>query len=222
MESPPTETTPVVGAKVEIVSGALQGRSATTDATGQYVLPDVVGSFDAVASRGGYTTASISVQAEETRRDLQLQPDEVEAQTTLRDRVCISSRYAHIPGGPIRCNGEPEQTHYFLPIHRAGTAMVSIDFEYVGDYYPSFLAFEMRCGAQLIAEVDAVTFSARLARISPGVRRTAYNFAQLPTFPIPVVLPGPCNYEIKLFDYVPDRKGNRDWTTYTMDIRHPK
>lgn len=74
-ETAPTETTSVPGARVEVVDGQHAGKSAITDSSGIYIIPELFGSVTIQAVKEGYEpdTKSLAVSSAATA-DFQLHP----------------------------------------------------------------------------------------------------------------------------------------------------
>lgn len=67
-ETAPTETTPVPGARVEVVDGRDTGKAAVTDGFGTYTIPDLSGQVTVRAEKEGYEpdTKNLSVNSSAT------------------------------------------------------------------------------------------------------------------------------------------------------------
>jgi hypothetical protein len=83
--------------------------------------------------------------------------------------------------------------------------MFNVNYQYVGDYSPNILRFQLLCDGQVLQDHG-------IAKFFGGSYEG--NLFQ-------VMLPRPCAYELRLFDYWADRKGG-DWTAYTVEVDHPK
>lgn len=219
-ETPPTETTPIGGAKVAIVSGSNKGQSVTTDGNGYYSMAGVWGDFDVLVSSGGYEVKTVQASVNESvkRLDVRLTPDDQPIQTVFTGTLCTVADPL-VPGGGVigsRCVTQPfpypTQIHHRLPVHRPGIMTVAADYDYQGDYYENFLSFEVRCGSQLIA-------SKKVEKGNVWPRRPVWHPDGTDT--VQIALPQACAYEVKLFNYISDVKGG-DWTTYRVELKHPK
>jgi hypothetical protein len=75
-ERPPTQTKPLAGTRVEVVSGANAGAAAATDGTGRYTLPAMWGEFDLRISRDDYlpTIVHVDMSGEDVSGNAQLRP----------------------------------------------------------------------------------------------------------------------------------------------------
>lgn len=206
--------TPVVGATVEILSGSNKGRTTTTDTNGEYKFLNVWGDFDLSVSVAGYQTTTVraSVDATVTRVDVRLNPDAQVARSVFTGALCtVAQPYSY----SRLCQGSsfpyPVQTHHSFDVQRPGTMTLAVSYKYVGDYYWNSLNVELRCGSRIVAEkrID------NLWDASPITRPDNV------TGPVRIALPEACNYEIKLFNYIADRKGG-DWTTYQVEVGYPR
>ncbi len=76
-ETPPTQSKPIAGARVDIVSGANAGASTTTDASGGYRFANVWGDVQLQASAPGYTPTHVAVTVADgdASADAQLDPE---------------------------------------------------------------------------------------------------------------------------------------------------
>ena len=213
-ETPPSETTPIGGAKVEIVSGSNKGKGVTTDGNGYYSMAGVWGDFDVSVSSGGYEAKTIHVAATEgvTRADVRLMPDDQPAHTVLDGHLCTTE--PPLPYSQVCVPGSfpySLQKHHWLPVHRPGTMTAKVTYQYQGDYYWNYLNVEIRCESRLVVE----------ERIANLWNHPPSYFGYRPERPIQLEASQPCVYEIKLFNYIADRKGG-DWTTYRVELSHPK
>ena len=86
-----------------------------------------------------------------------------------------------------------------------------VTYQYQGDYYWNYLNVEIRCESRLVVE----------ERIANLWNHPPSYFGYRPERPIQLEVFQPCVYEIKLFNYIADRKGG-DWTTYRVELNHPK
>jgi Carboxypeptidase regulatory-like domain len=90
LETPPTETTPVPGARVEIVTGSNKGLSATTDETGAYSINDVWGEFDIFVTQAHFQTQTshVLIEADGARTDTHISPVPRVIQETYSQSCC--------------------------------------------------------------------------------------------------------------------------------------
>jgi len=85
VETPPTQTTGVAGARVEVVDGARAGLVTTTDDNGNFQLKGVPGDFQVRASATGYTPSTRTVSNGDARiDDIQLAPEPTIVTETFR------------------------------------------------------------------------------------------------------------------------------------------
>lgn len=206
-------STPVVGGRVEILSGSNKGRSTMTDTNGEYRFANVWGDFDLLVSIGGYeaTTVRVAVDVTVTRVDVRLNPDGQMAHSVFTGALCtVAPPYSY-----SLCQGSsfpyPVQAHHSFNVQRPGAMTLAVSYRYVGDYYWNYLNLELRCGSQVIAEK-------RIDLLWNGPPITRPDNV---TGPVQIALPQACNYEIKVFSYIADRKGG-DWTTYRVEASHPR
>ncbi len=198
---------PVAGARVEILTGSNKGMTTTTAADGSYALRLVWGEFDvAVSSPNHETVMAHASVGTNPRLDVQLAPRLARARTTFTGELCTVER---LPSW-LHCTAPLDRSHIFR-LDRPGPTTVSVDYEYVGDYYMNYLTVEMRCGS-------AVVFEKRFAKLweSPPL--------MLPDNvrgAVQVTLSQPCAYEFRLFNYIADTKGGVQ-TKYRIDVDHPQ
>jgi hypothetical protein len=209
-ESRPTEDLRVAGARVEMQGGLDSGASVITDGDGRFRLEAQAAGFTLAVSKDGYEPATLVIAAlpRDERPDIGLVPDARRAQSAFVGRLCTIE--PPIYPSQVVCSGNnfpyPLEARYPLTIHRAGTATVSVKYEYAGDYYWNYLSFQLRCDGRAVASQTI----ANLWDTHPDN-----------TGPFQVTLDQPCAYEVRLFDYIADRKGG-SWTSYTVEINHPK
>jgi hypothetical protein len=212
-----SQGTPVVGASVEILSGSNRGRSTTTDTTGGYTFfANVWGDFDLSVSVGGYepTTVRAAVEETVTRVDVRLNPDGQMTRVVFTGALCtVAPPVIYIPF-PCQENSSfpyPVQAHHSFSVQRPATMTLAVSYEYAGDYYWNYLNLELRCASQLIAEK-------RIDLLWNGPPITQPDNMK---GPVQIPLPQACNYEIKLFNYISDRKGGHS-TNYRMEVSYPR
>jgi hypothetical protein len=212
-ETAPTETTPVSGARVTIMSGANRGRSVITESDGTYALPRVWGDFDVLVSQTNYDAASVRVSLEgvDARVDLRLTPSG-RVTSEFTGKVCGEVRDYY---SWLKCAVTPLETRHGFVVHRSGIITFDLTYDYVGDYYPNSLGIELRCGGEVIL----ATKGWKLWECPVGFGSGLYTSSAGP-LGVPVSRPGSC--ELRLFDYLPDLKGGRAWTTYRATIDHPR
>lgn len=209
-ESVPTENVPVAGARVEVQGGLDAGAFAITDSSGRFRLEVKAAGFTLLVTKDGYDPASsvIALLPRDQQPDIGLVPDARPAHSSFTGNICTIA--PPFPQALTPCSGNnfpyPVEARYRLPVHRSGRAMISVKYRYIGDYYWNYLNFQLQCGGRVIAEkrVDNL-----------------WDTHPSNTGPFETTLGQACAYEIRLFDYIADRKGG-DWTTYTVDIDHPK
>jgi Carboxypeptidase regulatory-like domain len=219
-ETPPTESTPIGAAVVEIVAGpsVLQGTRTTTDANGEYKIEGLWGSVDVAVSKSGFEAkrARGSLDSSVTQLDLALLPDAVPARTNFTGRICADwEYYAGFPPYPgYGCSPDyPVQNHHYIPIHRAGRIEVRFTWQYQEDYNTESFWLELRCPGR-VSQQYALGWSdvyyGRPPRLIPG----GEPFLQTTT-------PGSVVCEIKPFAYA-SFKGRVAWTEYHLEVVHPK
>jgi hypothetical protein len=206
-ETAPTDTTPIAGATVEILTGSSKGRITTTDAVGIYTLPQVWGDFDLSFSGADYDTKTLHASVATTARlDVNLAPRERQRHTTFTGQLCTT---VHLPPSLV-CTQPFERTHT-IPVHGTGTLTLDVDYGYVGDYYLNSLSVDLRCGSTLVLEKRLTKLWDNPPTILPdGV-----------TGAIRVALTRPCLYELRLSNFVADTKGGFQ-TTYRVDVDQPQ
>jgi hypothetical protein len=203
-ETAPTEHIGIAGATLEILTGSNAGRRVTTDRAGAYTLAPVWGEFDLSISRPEYETQIRHVATlTSTRLDVKLTPRDLRVRTTLSGDLCT---VATIPSW-LSCSN-PFQRSHTIAVHRPGVLTLSLDYRYVGDYYPNTMTLAIRCGSGTVIEKK---FSKHLTA-PPTVDGAAG--------PIEVPLAQPCNYDVRVFDFVADTKGGAE-TTYRVEVAHP-
>jgi hypothetical protein len=214
-ETPPTETIPIRGAKVEVVSGPNKGRSVTTDDHGYYSMVEVWGDFDVSVSKDGYDAEEghVSARASVNRLDIALQPDAQRVRTSLAGRLCADSHfwYPGFPSSSYDCVNYPLQRHHFIPIHRSGTIEIEVRWQYKEDYSPEYLWLEVRCGSSTVRQLYELLLKGIPPTKLPGRREG----------PLHVSASAPAVCEIKPLRYS-SFKGFVAWTEYDIEVRHPK
>jgi carboxypeptidase family protein len=209
-----SSNSPLVGVRLEILSGSNKGRLAGTGMNGEYTFGGVWGDFDVSISVLGYgaTTVRAAVDATVTRVDVRLNSNVPMTRTVFTGQLCTVEpvlSYSRL------CQGSsfpyPVQAHHSFDMPRPGTLTLGVSYAYVGDYYMNYLNVELRCGSQVITEKRV-----RLLWEGPPVTEPDNVIG-----PVQIALPQACNYEIKLFNYIADRKGG-DWTTYRVEVGYPR
>jgi hypothetical protein len=138
-ETPPTERTPVVGTTVRIASGPAAGLETVTDGNGYFSIPGVWGEFDVNVAHPDYETQILHASASQTVTTLNvaLMPDGI-VRSEFSSRLCADGTFyfgqlASIGAitDPNYClPGDPLVQHHFFAIHRSGTLMVGLDWQY--------------------------------------------------------------------------------------------
>ena len=119
-ESAPTQSTPVGGAQLKVLSGVRTGATSTADADGNFSLGDVSAAFDVLVQADGYEDATIHVDSSTgaTRRTIGLMP-----------KLRTITETVGVPGGSRR-----PPTSLFRNVHHAGLIVVSgLSFTFFGD-----------------------------------------------------------------------------------------
>jgi hypothetical protein len=202
-----------LAATVEVTSGSNKGKRATLSFP-WYFLRDVWGDFDVSASFPGYDTGTVraSIAGRQTDMNVLLRPATPPGHVAFSGRLCSVSSPAY-PNA--ECTGTnypyPTEASHLLTRGRQGSATLGVRYTYVGDYYDTFLNLEMSCEGQVIFET----------RVKVGWKETAVFVPGDVVGPVAVDFPRPCDYQIRLFNYLSDRKGG-NWTTYRVDIDPPK
>jgi len=125
-ETPPRTSTPVVGARVEILNGDNHGKYTLTDASGQYHLTNLVpGSFNVRASMSGYqnTTWPITVSSDQTLSFL-LNPTPQQISETFAGSIGA--------GDPAGSCGSPCKT-FAIAIHNTGALQATLSWGSAAD-----------------------------------------------------------------------------------------
>ena len=206
-------STPVIGARLEILNGSNQGRSTATDTNGEYRFAGVWGDFDLSVSVVGYEAQTVraAVGVTATRVDVRLNPDGQLIRTVFTGALCTVAP----PLSYSRCQGTsfpyPVQAHHWFTAQRPGTMTLAVSYTYQGDYYINTLSLDLRCENRVIAE----------KRIDLQGNGPPITQPDNLTGPVQIALPRACQYEIKLFNYIADRKGG-DWTTYRVEVGYPR
>jgi len=206
-EAPPADATPVESAVVTIVNGPRSGASFATDATGAFRLESVWSDFDISVSRAGFETAAAHVDARasgglvvrlarETRRD----------RSTFTGALCTTER---LPPW-LSCSAPFTRTHT-IDVIRPGSLAMTVNYAYVGDYYPNSLALDILCGSRVVAQKKLL----KLWDTPPTVMPDAI----IGTFEVPVT--EACRYDIRLGSFIADTKGGSQ-TTYRVDVDYPR
>jgi hypothetical protein len=165
----------------------------------------VWGEFDVSISRAGYDTQLRHVSVPTSAKlDVKLPPRDSRVRTTLGGDLCTIAR---LPSFLVCRN--PFQRSHTLAVHRPGPLTLSVDYSYTGDYYPNSLTVAVRCGSLAVVEKKF-----RKLWDNPP---TADGVAG----PIEVQLTEPCNYDVRVFDFIADTKGGAE-TTYRVEVAHPQ
>lgn len=212
-ETAPTEHTPVPGARIAIVRGPQMSRSVTAGSDGTYTLSQVWGDFELEVSQANYRTASahVSLEGVDARLDVALEPVGP-VLTEFSGKVCgaVPDYYSW-----LRCAVTPLEVRHAFVVTRSGTLSLDMQYDYVGDYYPNSLGIEIRCGADIVT-------STRAWNLWDSRTRFGATFSGARLGPIPVTVSRPSACEARLFDYAPDLKGGRAWTTYRVLLNLPR
>lgn len=210
-ETPPTERAPVPGAQVTITSGAQRGRSVTAANDGTFTLPQVWGDFDVSVAQSGFesATAHVALAGEDARLDVALLPlGRVVTQFTgtVCGKVPDRGTFA-----TLRCT--PLETRHTFFVHKDGPLTLGLEYNYVGDYHVNSLGIEIRCGNDVVLSSKAWNLWGTRGYFPSSGELVASIQAEVPRASI-------C--EVRLFDYVPDLKAMRAWTTYRVTLDHPR
>jgi hypothetical protein len=132
--------------------------------------------------------------------------------TTLTGGICTSlmTRALPPPGVKFTC-GVPMERSHTIPVSRAGTMTLNVDFQFVGEISPNTLSVEVRCGTDVVL---AKQFGNR------GGESKVYALPEGVAGPVDVALPRPCDYQVRLFDFIGDTR-NGIVTTYRVEVDHP-
>jgi hypothetical protein len=213
-ETPPTVSTPVVNATVEIASGSNRGQVVKTDGNGSYTMTGVWGEFDILLSRIGYESTRVHAAARSSvnRLDVRMMPDDQPTTTVFAGGLCADFAWWFPREAPWMrlCVAYPLQTHHFLPIHRPGPIALRFTWEYQEDYSAEFAYLEVQCGQRKAEQKYTLGPQGPPIRIDrPG--------------------PGPMQIfaaEAAICEIKPSRyrsfKGQAAATTYHIDVLHPK
>jgi hypothetical protein len=209
-ESMPTETTPVPGARVEIQEET-GGAIATTDSSGRFTLEVATASATLIVTKEGYDSRSVALSGltPGLRPDIGLVPNGPPVRSAYSGALCTVAAWLS-PGLQYSppCWGTnypyPLEAHHRFPVHRSGIATITVKYRYVGDYYANNLRVQLLCSGQVVLEKQIAN---------------RWDFHSIGAFE--AALPQPCLYQVRLSDYIADRKGGH-WTTYSVDVEHPK
>ena len=210
-ESAPTENIPVPGARIEIQGEVGGGAIPTTDGSGRFTLEVEAASVTLIVSKDGYDSKSVAISAltSEIQPDIGLVPNGPPVRSAYSGALCTVATW-WVPQSPVPCWGTnypyPLEAYHQFPVHRSGITTITVRYRYVGDYDWNYLSFQLLCSGHVVVE----KLIANLWNSHPGN-----------TGPFQVALSQPCLYQARLFDYFADRKGGH-WTTYTVDVEHPK
>lgn len=133
-ETPPTQTTVVVGALVRVVAGAVQGAAVTSDSQGRYALPSLSGDVNLEVSREGYATRTVQV-------------------TVPSDGSSVNLQIGPTPGIVTNTTGTGtlfSTKSVIVPVHNAGEVTIT-DVSFYGFEEGDGLTFEVLEDGQLVA-----------------------------------------------------------------------
>jgi len=203
-ETPPTDTRPVAGARVEIVTGPNQGKTSFTDGNGLYGLTDVWGEFDVSISSPHHETRIAHATVERTPRlDVQLPPTSIRTRTTFTGDLCTTVRLM-----PYQSCTQPFEREHEIFL-QPGIVTVSLDYKYAGDYYLNHLTLDVRCGGRVIVEKRFTKLWEKRPTVD-GVPGSLH-----------IPLDRACVYDFRLSNFIADTKGGHQ-TTYRLDVDHPR
>lgn len=215
-ESPPTQSTPVSGAVVTVTDGADAGATATSDASGRFQLDLVAPESTLKIARDGYDTVRVSIPPLDAAPtvDVGLIPNGPEVYQAFTGILCADPPFETRPSHLRRktCIGNnypyPVEMRHAMIVHRPGRLFLGLEFVYRGDYYANYLTTSVWCGTRLVA-----------AHTAEGVSGFPfYNVADSWT----VDLTEPCAYDVRLSDYIYDDKDQTPWTSYQLEVQHPR
>jgi hypothetical protein len=132
--------------------------------------------------------------------------------TTLTGGICTSlmTRALPPPGVTLTC-GVPMERSHMIAVGRAGTMTLNVDFQFVGEHSPNTLSVEVGCGSDIVLEKK---FGNR------GGESKVYALPEGIAGPVDVALPRPCDYQVRLFDFIGDTRTGIA-TTYRVEVDYP-
>jgi hypothetical protein len=119
-ETAPTQSTPIAGATVTIITGPFVGKSATTDANGGFQLTLSSGDVNLVVRAANYGEQYESVTVGENRATATFELDPV-AQTVTSTLKGTINGSVSCPGAWDYVPGDPCEAAYIINVHHAGT-----------------------------------------------------------------------------------------------------
>jgi hypothetical protein len=214
-ESVPTENTVVAGALIEITSGSNKGRSTSTDPSGAFTLSNVWGDFDVSVTANGFEGTTVHVTSGASPQlDVRLLPSEGRQVTTFTGDICTN---LPVPDPVWHCTAPVERTYTF-DVHRAGTLLLSVDYDFVGDYYSDTLTVRVSCASTVV--VEKWVWAGSLGPTDWGDVGAIPVGHPMP-MPLAIGLAQPCRYAIRLSDFRPELKSGVQ-TTYRVKVDAPR
>lgn len=119
-ETAPTQSTPIAGATVTIITGPFVGKSATTDANGGFQLTLSPGDVNIVVRAVNYGEQYESVAVGENRATVTFELDPV-AQTLTSTLSGTINGSETCPGSWDFLPGDPCEAAYIINVHHEGT-----------------------------------------------------------------------------------------------------
>lgn len=189
---------PIAGARLEITTGSLKGKSRTTDANGAYEFINLWGEFDLVVSIDGYETKTLhpTMVLGPTKLDIPLALDTAFDQQVFTGRLCtVSPPFPHQQECRFEGKPYPLDAQHVVTVPRATTLNLTLTYDYVGDYYPNSLEVRVLCGSEVVFFTYVYVHGQRAVNLPRG-----------------------CAYVVHLSSFIADRKGG-SWTTYRLVTR---
>ena len=208
-ETPPTDSMPVAGARLEILSGSNKGLTTASGGTGSYTFHNVWGEFDvSISSPNHETRIARAALGSSTRLDVQLTPKNPRARTSFSGDLCTVER---IP--PWHSCTAPLDRSHTVRVDRPGAITLAVDYKYVGDYYFNYLTLQLRRNGSVVVEKQFRTCcGGGLPTLLPD---NVYGGA------IQLTASAAGAYELRVFNFIADTKGGVQ-TTYRIDVDHPR
>lgn len=234
-ETPPTEHTPVAGTTVRIASGPAAGLQAVTDGNGYFSIPGVWGEFDVSVAHPDYETQVLHTSASQTVTTLHvaLMPDGI-VRSEFSGRLCADTIFYFGVTGRIADTGDPNylclpsdpvvQRHVFA-IHRSGTLMVGLDWQYKDDYSNEYMHLGVQCGSSGADQLWIKQFESAppVGADNDPTQRMPPNWRNPRPQPLQVSVIGPSTCEVKPFAYFSFKSSEfTKVTQYRLTIDHPR
>ena len=155
-----------------------------------------------------------------TTLNVALMPDGRIVRSEFSGRLCADALYyfGFIPKVSNLClPSDPLEQHHFVAVHRSGTLMIGLDWEYREDYSPEFMRLGVRCGSSGVDQLWAKGGTSG----PPVLSDDDLTHANPRRPPLQVSVPAPSMCEIKPWAYR-SFKTVIPATQYRLTIDHPR